>query len=978
MGRYFFSGILAILLAGTNWNLLIQPKSTPAIAAETRWVDSVFQTLNEDERLGQLFMIRAHSNLGPDHIAAVEDQIRRYNVGGLCFFQGTPERQAQLTNQYQQIAKVPMMVSIDAEWGLGMRMRETTISYPQQLMLGAIQDNRLIYDMGKEIARQLNRIGIQINFAPVVDVNNNPKNPVINTRSFGEDRLNVAVKSYMYMQGMQDNGVMACAKHFPGHGDTDVDSHYDLPVIPHSMRRLDSVELYPFRVLSQHGVGSMMVAHLHVPILDATLDLPTTLSRKVITALLKHSIKFNGLIFTDALEMKGVTKNFPCGEIEIRALEAGNDMLLLPEDIVMAIEEIKAAVKNGRLSQADLDARVKKVLRAKYRLGLTKPQVIPLEGIHEDLNSPQAIALKRKLVTNALTLLRNKKNLIPFQELDKTSYASLSMGADTLTFFQRTLSLYTGMEHLQSGKAVNAEERKALISKLKTKDVVIVGLHRMSKYAKDHFGLTESQIDFLKDLRKETKVVLVVFGNPYSLESFEGYDWLLEAYDDDPITQELAAQGLFGAFGFRGRLPVSASESYAFNSGITTTGIFRLSYGLPEEVGMNSKSLARLDDIAREAIQIGAAPGCVALVAKDGKVVYRKAFGKHTYDGNQLVKVSDIYDLASITKIAATTLSVMKLQEEGHLDVHDKLSRYLTDLDGTNKANLCIDEVLAHRAGLISWIPFYEKTIQKNKKQTQPSPKFYSNRATLNFAVPVANNLFLRNDYKSVIWNEILQSKLRDKKAYHYSDLGFYMVGELVNRISGSGMDAFVEQKFYRSLGMQTTTFNPWQRHAKTAIVPTEEDSYFRYQTVHSYVHDMGAAMLGGVSGHAGLFSDANDLAILMQMLLNKGFYGGERYLKTETVRQFTSRCEDCTRRGLGFDMKDMARAGQANLPDAVSDNTFGHLGFTGTCAWADPDNHLIFIFLSNRTYPSQRNNKLNEADIRNRMFAAVYEAMGK
>lgn len=975
--RIWFTSLVSLLISGAGWNLLITNKTNSFSGAEAQWVDSVFNSLTEDQKIGQLFMVRAHSNLGPEHIAQVENFIEKYHVGGLCFFQGSPEKQVQLLNQYQAHSTVPLMVAIDAEWGLGMRMKESTISFPQQLMLGAIQDNRLIYEMGKEIARELRRVGVQVNFAPVVDVNNNPKNPVINTRSFGEDRLNVSVKSYMYMQGLQDNGVMACAKHFPGHGDTDTDSHQDLPVIMHDGLRIDSVELYPFKVLSQHGVGSMMVAHLHVPSLDATVNLPTTLSRKVITSILKDKLRFKGLIFTDALEMKGVTKNFPCGEIEIRALEAGNDVLLLPEDPIVAFNEVKKAVETGRLSQSDIDNCVKKVLRAKYRLGLHNSPRISENDVLTDVNSENALSLKRKLVTNALTLVHNENGLLPFKNLSKKQFASLSIGGgNQLTPFQKSLELYTEIEHFQVGSTIYSDDKKTLLKKLGEKDVVIVSIQGMSKLAKNNFGITDGAINFLKELKEKTKVVVTVFGNPYSLRFFEDFEWLLAAYDDDEVTQELSAQGLFGAFGFRGRLPVTASEKIPYNTGETTTGIFRLGYGLPEEAGMNAATLAKIDDIANEAIRSGAAPGCVVLVAKDGKVVYNKGFGNHDYKNKETVRADDIYDLASITKVAATTLSVMKLADDGRLDVHRNLGAYLPDLRGTNKENLPVEDVLAHRAGLRSWIPFYEKTVSNDRRNPKPLPAIYSTKATLNFSVPVATNLFMREDYKKEIWKEILESEVFETKRYRYSDLGFYMLGETVARVSGQSLDEFATENFYAPLGMHTTLFNPWQRFTLERIPPTEEDNYFRKQTVRGYVHDMGAAMMGGVAGHAGLFASANDLAILMQMLLNKGYYGGERLLKTETVRQFTTRCGDCSRRGLGFDMKETSAKAGRNLPAAASANTFGHTGFTGTCMWADPDKNLVFIFLSNRTFPTMRNSKLNEKDIRERMFQVVYEAL--
>ncbi len=946
-------------------------------AQQERWVDSVFQKLDVNQRLGQLFMIRAHSDKGSEHINDVKRQVKEYGVGGLCFFQGTPEKQAKLTNDYQAIAKVPLMISMDAEWGLGMRMKKSTISFPRQMALGAIEDNRLIYDMGKEVARQLRRLGVHVNFAPVVDVNNNPKNPVINTRSFGENRLNVAVKSYMYSQGMQDFGVMACAKHFPGHGDTDVDSHYDLPIITHDRKRLDSIELFPFKVLSRFGVGSVMVAHLHVPILDATKHLPTTLSRKVISTLLKKELQFKGLVFTDALEMKGVTKHFPPGEIEVKALEAGVDVLLMPEDVNKAVSSVKAAFASGRLDSVQIYDRVKKVLRSKYQLQLTERQRISEENIREDLNSNEARALKRKLIQNSMTLAVDEGRLVPFTKLDQKKFASISLGTNSKTTFQKTLEKYKKMTHYQI-KEVSAGDLDQKRRQLKDKDVIIIGLHDMSSYAKKDFGLSPNEISFVNKLAMEKEVVLTVFGSPYSLLNFNKQKHVLVAYSEDEDTQELAAQALFGVYGIKGKLPVSASSKYESNMGVSTNKIFRLGYGIPEEVGIDSRKLLKIDTIARKAISRKATPGCVVLVAKNGKVVFNKAYGNHTFSKSSFaMQTDDLFDVASVTKVAATTISLMKLQDEGKFSVYNFLGDYVSSLKLTNKENLVVEDVLAHHSGMKSWLPFYKSTLTKHKKRRyrKPQKSLYQAARSDKFSTPVAKDLFLRSNYDTAIWSEIKASEVFETKKYRYSDLGFYIMAEVVKQKSGKSLNEFVEANFYQSLGLSKTLFNPWEKHSIQTIVPSEEDKYFRHKRVQGYVHDMGAAMLGGVSGHAGLFSTSNDLAILMQMLLNEGYYGGERFLSPEVIRQYTTRHHASTRRGMGFDMKELNPSKKQNLPKAASPNTFGHIGFTGTCVWADPDNQLIYVFLSNRTYPSMRNYKINDLNTRGRIHAAIYDA---
>ena len=946
-------------------------------AKEQYWVDSVFNSLNEDQRIGQLFMIRAHSDKGPDHVALVESLIRDYQVGSLCFFQGTPEKQVELINQYQHLSKLPLMVAIDGEWGLGMRMKESTISFPRQLMLGAIQNNDLIYRMGREIGRQMRRAGVQVNFAPVADINNNAANPVIHTRSFGEDRYNVAIKSYMYMKGMQDVDVMACAKHFPGHGDTDVDSHYDLPVINHDRYRLDSIELYPFRALSDYGIGSMMVAHLQVPALDDRENRPTTLSRNTVTNLLRRELGFKGLIFTDALEMKGVTKHHASGVVEAEALLAGNDVLCLPEDLAAALREIKAYMSDSRLDREQVMESVRRVLRAKYRLGLNQWTDVPVPNVRKELNSPEAEVLRRELIRNALTLVRNKDQLIPFRRIDTLNMASLSIGASSETPFQKRLASYGKMVHLQTGKDISPERQAELLNQLGRQEAVIVGLHSMTASAAQNFGLSASSLAFLHALNQRTRVVVVAFGSPYALKNLDDFEWVLQAYEEDPVVQDLSAQALFGAFALTGRLPVTASPKSRYNTGVETPSLNRMGYTIPEEVGLNSDTLARIARIANQAIEGGATPGCVVLVARKGQIVYHEAFGDHTYLIKHPVQPDDVYDLASVTKIAATTLSLMRLHDEGKLDIYKPLSEYLPELQNTNKQKAVIADIMAHRARFKEWLPFFEKTMAPvEPKKLAPSPDFYHAVAEDAFTVPVTEKLFLRQDFMDSIWNMVYNSELLEGSGYKYSDLGFFLFSRLVKSLSGKPLDQYVQDQFYRPLGLQTTTFNPWQSIPLDRIPPTEEDNYFRKQRIQGYVHDMGAAMLGGVSGHAGLFSNAGDLAVLMQMLLQNGAYGGDRFFDPNTVKKFLTRHPQSNRRALGFDMLPIGSKYPPNVSSRVSERTFGHIGFTGVCAWADPEEELVFIFLANRTFPSMRNYRLNKLAIRNRMQNAVYDAL--
>lgn len=974
---YLFPFLILFLVSGFQ-NPTKNPTEKSGISEADQWVNSIFDAMTPDERLGQLMMIRAHSDKGPKHIASVEKLIKDYHVGGLCFFQGTPEKQVQLINQYQQLNRhVPMMISMDAEWGLGMRFKKDGMSFPKSMMLGAIQDNRLIYDMGKEVARQLRRVGVHINFAPVVDVNNNPNNPVINTRSFGEDRYNVAAKSYMYMMGLQDGNVMACAKHFPGHGDTDVDSHYDLPIIAHDRNRLDSIELLPFRVLAQHGLQSMMIAHLQVPAIDDRPNTPTTLSSNAIDTILKKEMRFDGLIFTDGLGMKGVTKHHQPGEVEAKALMAGNDVLLLPEDVGAAFKAIKQYIAEGKLSQAKVDASVKKILRAKYNLGLQTFEPIKNYNIRQELETPKAQILQRQLVENALTLVRNEDNLIPLKRLDN-KVASLSIGASRKTIFQENLDQYGKIDHYQIGKDISSTKKNTLLQQFAKKETVIVALHDMSNFASKDFGFTASMKSFIQDLNKQTKVILTVFGTPYALKYFDDIDHILVAYTEQMGTQKIAAQALLGVTSIRGRLPVTGSTKSPFNVGVNTVQLHRMGFDTPQSVGISPAGLLKIDTLMQEAIKTKATPGGVVLVAKDGKIVFEKAYGYHTYSKKTPVSTSDLFDLASITKIAAATLAVMKLSENGQIDIDQPMSRYLPALQNTNKASLTTREMMTHHSGLRSWIKFYENTLSGTKKRPKPSPDYYKKTKQSDYSVQVANQLFLQTSYaQDSMYQIIYDSELRSNKNYKYSDLGFYLVAAMVKEVTGRSLDQYVFDTFYQPMGLDNMLFNPLEKVDKKRIPPTEKDDYFRLQTIQGHVHDMGSAMLGGVSGHAGLFSDARDLAALMQMLLNGGIYGGTRYLQSSTIRDFTKRCTGCTRRGTGFDMKQLDESLTLNTSEKVSTNTYGHLGFTGTCVWVDPDHDLIYILLSNRTYPDMFNYKFSKENYRPRIHSAVYEAMG-
>ncbi len=936
----------------------------------TRWADSLLKQMNKEEKIGQLFMVAAYSNRDSSHIKEISKLIKDYNIGGLCFFQGGPMRQAQQTNYYQSISRLPLLISIDAEWGLSMRL-DSVVRYPKQMTLGAISDNQLIYDFGKETARQLKRIGAHLNFAPVVDVNNNPRNPVINDRSFGEDKYKVAAKGIEYMRGLQDNGVMANAKHFPGHGNTDKDSHLTLPTLNRTLPQLDSIELYPFRELMSRGIVSVMVGHLNVPSLDSTKNTASSISKNVVTKLLKEDLGYTGLVVTDALNMKGVSSFFAPGVVDAKALIAGNDMLLFTENVPNAINEIKKAVDSGLISMSEIEHRVKKILIAKYSVGLNKYQPVSMSGIYEDLNSNEAKLVSMKLYEHAITLLANRNNLIPFKNLEERNIAAISIGADIENSFLQMCRNYANINGFALKKDASLNDFDFLAKNLEQYNTIIVALHDMSRNESKNYSISKQSIDFLNHISKYKNVVLVVFGNPYSLRNFDNQAPILLAYEENDFTRSIAAQALFGGIAAKGTLPVTASETFKNGDGFIVDAPIRFKYTLPEEAGLCSTCLAKIDAIINSAILQNAMPGCQIIIAKDSKVVYQKSYGNHSYNKKELVKNTDLYDIASLTKIMATNLAVMKMYDDGKLDFKKRLSYYLhyTRKHPVRK-HLLVSDLLLHRSGFVPFIPFYKESLTL----TDGEPN-YSSDSTAFYSIKVADKMYLRHDYPELMRTKMLNSEIKEMGKYVYSDINFYLLKDIVEIQYKKGIDQITREKFYAPLGLSAMTYQPLKKFNANRIVPTENDTVFRKQLLDGYVHDQGAAMLGGVAGHAGLFSNANDVAIVMQMLLNNGTYGGVTYFRPNTVKKFTAKQMEGNRRGLGFDKPD-ADPKKSPTCESASLATFGHTGFTGTAAWADPKTGLVYVFLSNRIHPSAENKKLIELNVRTEVQQIIYDAL--
>lgn len=945
----------------------------------TPWVDSVFTSLSLEQRIAQLIIIAVHSDQGRDYYNQIERQVRDHNLGGIAFFKGGPVRQVKITNRFQAAAATPLLVGMDAEWGPAMRL-DSVMAFPYHLTMGAIAGEGLVYEMGQEAGKQLQRLGVHICFGPVVDVNTNPDNPVVNYRSFGESRFNVAQKGIAFMRGLQDAGIIASAKHFPGHGDTHTDSHHTLPLINHSREEMDSIHLYPFRKMIENGLQSVMVGHLEVPSLEPAQRLASSLSRNVIDQLLVKDLGFQGLVISDALNMRGVSDHFRAGELELRALSAGNDLLLMPSNIPLAIRTIRDAVLRGDIDEEAINQKVRKVLFFKQRVGLDHYEEISTENLMADLNARSAVVLNKKLAQAAITLIRNKEEIIPIRDVGEKRMAVLSIGLETGNSFQAMLANYARVEMFSLPKSHNEMQSTTMLNRLREFDLVVVGIHRNNNNLARNYGVSRGNIEFINALARNQKVVVSVFANPYSIKGFGDeallVDGLVVAYQEGKPFEEAAAQVIFGGLPAKGRLPVSVPPHFPVYKGIQTPEGFRIAFAEPEEAGINARYLSAVDSLARMGIDSLAYPGCQIAIIKDGKLIFQKAFGYHTYFNQQPVAGDDVYDLASITKIAAATASVMRLTDEGKIDLHQDLGHYLPWLNGSDKEKIGLRDVLAHQGRFAPWIPFFNYTLNDGV----PRPGIFSTVPSEEYPVQAGENLYVQRNYRDTLFKLIMESPRLRRRVYRYSDLGFILLADLIERQSGLPLDQFASSVFYEPLGLKTMTFNPLKKIPLERIVPTENDTVFRKQILRGYVHDPNAAMLGGVSGHAGLFSNALDLAVLMQMFLQGGEYAGQQYLDPATIREFTrvQFAGNRNRRGLGFDKPAITPANGSPAATSASPLSYGHSGFTGTFAWVDPKENLVYVFLSNRTFPYPSNGKIIDMEIRLRIQQAIYDAIEK
>ena len=947
------------------------------------WVESRLAKMTLKEKIGQLFIHTVPLHDTEANRKNIRNAIKEYKIGGILFSDGKVVNQVTLTNYAQELADIPLMITFDGEWGLNMRLKEIP-AFSRNRVMGCIQDNELLYEYGKEVARQFREIGVHVNFAPVADVDNNPLNPVINTRSFGGDVRNVTGKVIAYSRGLEDGGVLSVSKHFPGHGDTNVDSHKALPVLKFTRERLDSIEMYPFRKAIEAGLGGIMVGHLEIPALSKK---PSSLSPEILD-ILQEEFGFKGIAFTDALEMKGVSNNL---NVCAQALMAGNDMLLPPRNLKREMDGVLAAVKEGKLTEEYLTEKCRKVLTFKYALGLHEPPFIQLSGIEKRLNRPSTQDLRDRLEKAAVTVVGNEGGVLPM-DVDLKNTAILNIGKSSEgKIFHQQLNKYMKVDRILA----HPDSITTLSKRLAKYDRVIVAIHT-EKYA--------AYQGMLATLASKLPLSYVYF-TPLKNIYRKGVAWkkaasVILGHVGSATVQQFVAEVMMGREKATGRISVEVKDYRLPGEGVDleSTKKYR-----PEDYGMDASVLSKVDEIALEGIKAKAYPGCQVLIMKDGLPVYDKCFGTFTYEDSKKVEPEHLYDIASLTKTTGTLLAVMKLYDEGKFGLTDPISKYVPAMKGSRKGRITIEDLLYHQSGLPGSHPFYREAINDSSytggffkgridanhhlrvdrrlyvvDDFKYKDEYLSSASSEDYPLQVAENLFVSPFFPEKILEMIASDKvpLRDRR-YRYSCLNFVLLKEMVEQISGMPMDEYLEKEFYAPMGMKSTLYNPLRRFQPEQIVPTIQKDYLRgRKELRGYVHDEIAAFMGGVSGNAGLFSNARDVAKVYQMLADGGQYGGKRYLSLETCQLFMNKKSRISRRTLGFD-KPEPTPGKGPCADEAPKEVVGHTGFTGTCAWADPKNGLVFVFISNRIYPRPFDHKgLMTLKIRPRIQQLMYQAL--
>ena len=932
---------------------------TEIMVTSTDWIKDELEKMSIDEKIAQMLMVRANGyyvNRESDQFKRLEFLARDLKVGGFVFFQGDVHTAALMINYLQRLAKTPLLNAADFEWGTAMRLRRGA-RFPEVMALGATRSPELAFLMGKAIGEESRAMGIHQVYAPVADININPNNPVINVRSFGEDPELVADMSCAFSKGLQSSLTIATAKHFPGHGDTHIDSHIGLPSIDLSRQRLDSVELLPFRRLISKGILSIMVAHIDVPALSGNEGLPASLSYKIQKNFLRDTLGFEGLVVTDALEMGAIANLNGVKSPVVSAIQGGADVVVLPPDEINAFEEIKNAVFRGKISEEQINQSVKRILLLKQWAGLDENRFVDIDKITDIVGNPRHIQLAKQIARRSITVLKsnevlpliNKKNskILNVVISDNENYrtevhrpaVSLStepVGDYFINQFRRRIP---NVQTVKLDPSSNALVVDSIGNLAKKADVVLVVVFSRGRSGSGKFGLPDNLITAANRILASSKSsIIIAMGSPYIISSFPKADAYICSYSDAECTTEATVEVLFGEIPATGKLPVTIPQMFTYGTGITLP-MPVLSVNSPEKAGFISDKLNSLDTIMYTAVNDSVFPGGQLFVVRNGYVIYNKSFGSLEYSSESpLVDNETIYDLASLTKVIATTSAIMKLYDENKITLDDTVAKIIPEFGNRGKEYITVRNLLLHNSGL----PGYRQFFKSCK---------------------------IPQDALDSIYNINLVALPGDTTIY--SDLGFIVLGKFVERVTGLTLDRFVDSVFFKPLGMTNTMFNPPGIFINK-IAPTEWDSIYRMKLIRGIVHDENAYLLGSVSGHAGLFSTARDVAVFMQMLLNGGTYGGKRYLKDETVKLFTTKIDAKGSRALGWDIKSID--GYSSAGHLFGPNSFGHTGFTGTSIWVEPDKKIFVILLTNRVYPTRNNAKIMQ--IRPKVHDAVISAL--
>lgn len=936
--------ILAGFLTFTPF-LVSQEKYFHLSESDREWVEKTLKRMTLDEKIGQLIMIPFSGkfvNLKSEYFKELSNLVKYRHVGGLIMFGGEIFEASVLINELQKNAEIPLFIASDLERGAGNQLT-SAVSFPFLMAIGATGSEEYAYFQGKITALEARAVGINWTFAPVVDVNSNPDNPIINIRSFGEDPELVAKLGSAFIKGCQDGKLIATAKHFPGHGDTSLDSHTTLAFIPANRARLEKIELYPFKLAIKNGVKSIMTAHIALPEIDD--NIPSTLSEKIINGILRKELGFKGVVVTDAMDMGGITKNYWIGEAAVKAIVAGVDMVLIPPAPLSAIEAIKDALKKGILTEKRIDESVRRILSAKAWLGIHKNRFSDIRTLNKILADPSNIEKAEKIASDSITLLRNYDNAVPIDPRGKGKVLALAIIDEDnpslpTPFLNECKKIYDKCETRIVHNEMDKGKLLSLLEKLDEYDSIIGGIFVRTAALKDTIALPQELADFIKLLSIQKKpFIAIAFSNPYIVRQFPEIRNYLCAYGYSEILQKAGARAIFGLTDIKGKSPVSVPGLFKIGDGIFSPKVnTSLKTALPEDIGVSKDVIENVSKVIEESIKEKAFPGATIAAGRKNGLFLMKEFGRLSYEENSApVKIDTIYDLASLTKVIVTTTACMKLWEEGKLKLDFKVSSFIPEFGVKGKDKITIWHLLTHSSGL----PAYKRYFLEVKGK---------------------ENIIKR------ICEEELEYEPGTKSVY--SDLGFILLGVIIEKLTGEKLENYINRILFQPLGMKDTMFNP-PKILLQRIAPTEDDPW-RKRVAHGEVHDENAYAMGGVSGHAGLFSDVVDLSKFCQLLLNGGIFDGKRILKRSTIEYFTKRVDiPESTRALGWDTpsKEGSSAGRF-----VSSKAFGHTGFTGTSIWIDPEKDVFVVFLTNRVHPTRENQKIRE--VRPKVHDAIFSAL--